>query len=557
MRKLFFALVAVAVVLPLAANALDYTDVSASYKDAPFSKPEAAAISLLTKLGIVSGNPDGTFAPRRALTRAEFLKIALVGNGMTIGASQSCFPDVRSSDWFSSYVCTAQTNGVIQGYDDGLFRPDRSVNYAEALKILVKLGHYSLSTQSGEAWYEVYFRAAAAHGTLLPVSVDADTPLTRGEMARLTAGFVAEAHGELAAYRSAEQGQISSVSSSSSSSSSVSSSVSSSSSSSSVSSSSSFSSVSSSVATTIPGLPVHTRFLTIGTTTLPIGSATFVSPLEPAIVRIVTVKFLQEVKSIDSLQIVDSHGVSVGKLILDVTDDTHKTWRGTMLDSGAYVIPQNEERVLAVVPRLKTTDMGGRTEELVQILSFTLTVEGQWSGNSFNSSQQSFTFPKHQTVQGMLTNVKNALDPQGVLQRSGTQLLAAFSFSGSTVPGPLPLAVENLEFQVGKSDAVVVTDWQLGTPGGNTRIPCSANAAIVSCSSIPTDMGSIGATPRVLQLYGTPTVDQGATNVFLQIQLVEPGSLDTLGAVQWTDGAGHYRWLDVPFPVSQGTVWKN
>jgi hypothetical protein len=62
--------------------------------------------------------------------------------------------------------------------------------------------------------------AAEERGVSLPSSVEPDHSLTRGQMARLAAAFVAENDGELDAYRAAERGQFESVPSSSSSSSS-------------------------------------------------------------------------------------------------------------------------------------------------------------------------------------------------------------------------------------------------------------------------------------------------------------------------------------------------
>ena len=71
-------LIAALVIIPGIALALDFSDATARYKDAPFPKAETAGISLLTNAGALQGNPDGTFAPRRTLNRAEFLKIALL-----------------------------------------------------------------------------------------------------------------------------------------------------------------------------------------------------------------------------------------------------------------------------------------------------------------------------------------------------------------------------------------------------------------------------------------------------------------------------------------------
>src|SRR5947207_3074818 len=111
-------LTAVLLIVPTLAFALDYTDVSGRYTDAPFSVSEAAGISLLTNIGAVSGNPDGSYRAERLLNRAEFLKIILLSSSAEGGASASCFPDVHAEDWFSQYVCRAKQTGIVKGNPD-------------------------------------------------------------------------------------------------------------------------------------------------------------------------------------------------------------------------------------------------------------------------------------------------------------------------------------------------------------------------------------------------------------------------------------------------------
>ena len=65
------------VLLPGVVSALSYGTDSLPYTDAPSDHSAAIAISTLTELGIVRGNPDGTFKPGTPLNRAEFMKIAM------------------------------------------------------------------------------------------------------------------------------------------------------------------------------------------------------------------------------------------------------------------------------------------------------------------------------------------------------------------------------------------------------------------------------------------------------------------------------------------------
>ena len=147
MKRIISSLVLLSV--PVVALAFDMQHGDDGYTDTTrFSASERAGISLLTDVGAVAGNPDGSFAPHRTLNRAEFTKIALLSHGIDVSESDAsqCFPDIPQDAWFSRYVCRAKKDGIVQGNPDGLFHPDRPVNNAEATKILATLFDYDMPT---------------------------------------------------------------------------------------------------------------------------------------------------------------------------------------------------------------------------------------------------------------------------------------------------------------------------------------------------------------------------------------------------------------------------
>lgn len=101
------------------------------------------AVSLFHEEGILQGYDDGLFHPERTINRAEALKIILRSQKARIYEAQpdtkSPFNDVERSDWFFPYVYTANYLKVIKGYDDGSYRPNQAVNRAEFVKMAVKL----------------------------------------------------------------------------------------------------------------------------------------------------------------------------------------------------------------------------------------------------------------------------------------------------------------------------------------------------------------------------------------------------------------------------------
>jgi len=94
------------------------------------------AVEYLSQRGIISGYSDGSFQPEKAINRAEALKIIFESRGIDIeDNTNSGFPDVPSTEWFAKYVTTAKKLDLISGYSDGTYKPDQSVNRVEFIKI--------------------------------------------------------------------------------------------------------------------------------------------------------------------------------------------------------------------------------------------------------------------------------------------------------------------------------------------------------------------------------------------------------------------------------------
>ena len=87
--------------------------------------------------GYVNGMGDGTFAPKKATTRAEFA--AMIANAMGYEANpdvKSMFPDVADDFWGVAAINFCAQNGIISGYDDGTFQPNKAITRQEAAAIL-------------------------------------------------------------------------------------------------------------------------------------------------------------------------------------------------------------------------------------------------------------------------------------------------------------------------------------------------------------------------------------------------------------------------------------
>lgn len=96
-----------------------------------------ALIDKWSASGVINGYEDGTFRPDDNITRAELAKVISVAKGYTEEAAIS-FSDVSEDDWFTPSLKKCVAKGVIGGYEDGTFRPDAYVNREEAATMIVR-----------------------------------------------------------------------------------------------------------------------------------------------------------------------------------------------------------------------------------------------------------------------------------------------------------------------------------------------------------------------------------------------------------------------------------
>lgn len=134
-RRMITALLACCLSLSLAVPALG--------AQAAVSEDEAA--QAVTTLGIMAGDEHGNLNLSAPVTRAEFVTMAVKASpgGEQIGqAATSPYPDVPRSHWASGSVEAAVSRGLVSGYSDGTFRPDRQIGLAEGVTMVLSLLGY-------------------------------------------------------------------------------------------------------------------------------------------------------------------------------------------------------------------------------------------------------------------------------------------------------------------------------------------------------------------------------------------------------------------------------
>lgn len=131
-----------------------------------FATPADDAVANLNEMGIVQGYADGTFGLENNITRAEFAAIVVRMLGLEDLAKNSVytsqFSDV-SEGWFVGYVNVAAGKGIINGFEDGTFRPQEQVTYAQAATMIVR---YLEEKVDGGVWPANYLAKANELGVL-------------------------------------------------------------------------------------------------------------------------------------------------------------------------------------------------------------------------------------------------------------------------------------------------------------------------------------------------------------------------------------------------------
>ena len=161
----------------------------ATYTDVAEDSAYYEAVETLNKLEIIEGYEDGTFKPEDGVTRAEMAALIarIQGYGATAsGSANTTFADVPASHWASGYVANASGLGIINGYGDGTFGPDEPVLYEQAVKmIMATLGYTPFAKENG-GYPAGYLAAANRYNVTADVSGGAiGQAACRGTIAQL------------------------------------------------------------------------------------------------------------------------------------------------------------------------------------------------------------------------------------------------------------------------------------------------------------------------------------------------------------------------------------
>lgn len=135
--KFLKATTAVAVAASVVAVAAPIAPEASTFKDVPSSHQFSDAIKSLSDRGIINGYQDGTFKPGQNLTRGQAAKIIAGVLGLeTTNVINPNFKDIPTNHQYYGAIAALKQAGIIDGYEDGTFRQGANIQRNHVAKII-------------------------------------------------------------------------------------------------------------------------------------------------------------------------------------------------------------------------------------------------------------------------------------------------------------------------------------------------------------------------------------------------------------------------------------
>lgn len=182
------------------------------FSDVDETHPSYEAIRYFKNHEIIKGYDDGSFRPEKPVNRAEALKIILLGanyhftNNIIFSTAtndvEKKYSDLEKNAWYVPYILKATELKIVNGYSDNTFKPENTLNKAEALKMILESNEVTLEKTikqlpygdvPSESWFAGYFQYYKNYHLLETDengSVHPSHELSRAELADLMYRFI-------------------------------------------------------------------------------------------------------------------------------------------------------------------------------------------------------------------------------------------------------------------------------------------------------------------------------------------------------------------------------
>ncbi len=127
----------------------------------------AAKVENLSEYNIINGYEDGTFRPYDNITRAEFCKLIMCATmNDYVGEYEKCFTDVENGFWAENYIYAAKMLGIVNGTTETTFEPEANITNEQAVKMIVCALGYGEEANDLGGYPNGYIRVAENLGII-------------------------------------------------------------------------------------------------------------------------------------------------------------------------------------------------------------------------------------------------------------------------------------------------------------------------------------------------------------------------------------------------------
>ena len=160
---------------------------TSTFPDVPDSAAYAEAAEFLNDVGIMQGDTSGNFNPDKYVTRAQMAAIIcrMLGETENLTTDGNRFTDVPASYWANGYIMKVASLGIINGYQDGSFKPNNTVTYEQAVKMVINAAGFSAEAAEKGGYPDGFISVASENGYLNGISMKKGTAMMRWHIAVL------------------------------------------------------------------------------------------------------------------------------------------------------------------------------------------------------------------------------------------------------------------------------------------------------------------------------------------------------------------------------------
>jgi hypothetical protein len=101
-----------------------------------------ADIDLLASKLVVNGSSDTTYSPEARVTRAEFAALLTRALGLSEDTSSAKYKDIDKNDWSAGAIGAAVKAGLIDGFEDGTFKPNSEITREQMAVMIARAQNY-------------------------------------------------------------------------------------------------------------------------------------------------------------------------------------------------------------------------------------------------------------------------------------------------------------------------------------------------------------------------------------------------------------------------------